>query len=55
MKYDVRHIPMLQARLARMQENMGWNDEGIYDRYWKRDVAELKKLIKILEKEQNKS
>ena len=51
---NIKLIEYLKARLARMQEAQGWTNEHTYDRYWKKDVAELKKHIKALEKAQGK-
>ena len=42
------HVEYLQARLAKLVEAQGWTTHHTYDRYWKKDVAALKRDIKKL-------
>jgi hypothetical protein len=41
----------LKARLTRQLADEGWTNEHTYNRDWKKEVAETKRLIQAAEKE----
>ena len=41
-------INLLKKRIARAEEEQGWNSAHIYNRYWKKDLAQLKRELKAL-------
>jgi hypothetical protein len=41
-------IDFLKNRIARAEDEQGWNSAHIYNRYWKKDLAQLKRELKAL-------